>query len=175
MLRCSRTLLLWRGLLGRLRWRYAASRLILVGTVLVRLILIGLIADRLSRMCRLSWILMSLRGIALLRLGLVVSLHGRGGLNVVICHEWLADGQTGRTAMIYAGKLSTIGAGNLLILELRPHWCGMSLVACREFRGSGSHLKSTRSAIEAHTSAPAVFADGAIVDVVHDGNVNIVD
>ena len=143
---------LWRRLLGGLWRRCTASRLILVGTVLVRLILVGLVAvhvrlvlirlvaDGFVGMRRRSWIRMRLRCCALLRRSLIVSLHGRGRLDVVICPERLADCEAGRAAMVCAGKLSTIGAGNLLILHLRPHGRGMGLVACRQFRRSSAYL-----------------------------------
>lgn len=143
---------LWRRLLGGLWRRCTASRLILVGTVLVRLILVGLVAvhvrlvlirlvaDGFVGMRRLSWIRMRLRRCALLRRSLIVSLHGRGRLDVVICRERLADGEAGRAAMVCAGKLGAIGAGDLLILHLRPHGRGMGLVACRQFRRSSAYL-----------------------------------
>ena len=157
--------------------RLIPVRLILIGLVPVhvRLVLIRLIADWLSPVCRLRWSRMRLRRGALLRLGLITSLHGRRRPDVAICHERLADGQTGRSAMVYVGKLSAISAGNVFILELLTHGRGMSLVTSRQFRRSGSHLEPARSAVEAHTGTTPVFVDGAIVDVVYHRDVDVVD
>ena len=70
--------------------------------------------------------------------------------------------------MVCAGKLRPVGTGDVLILDLCPHGRGMSLMASRQLRGSGAHLQSTRSAVEAHPGAAAVVsADAAVVDVMH--------
>ena len=46
----------------------------------------------------------------------------------------------------------------------------------RQFCGPGAHLQSALSAVEAHTSAAAVVsADSAVVNVMHHGNVHIVN
>src|ERR1035437_4948450 len=56
----------------------------------------------------------------LLRLCLIVHLHRGGGLHVAIGRKRLADGRVGRAAMIDVRKLGLVGAGNMLILDLRP-------------------------------------------------------
>ena len=81
--------------------------------------------------------------------------------------------------MIDVRKLSPIGAGGTLILHLRRHGRGMRRTQRRQFRRSGSHLDSARSAVETHTGAASVAtattANGAVVDVMHDRDVHIVD
>ena len=51
-----------------------------------------------------------------LRGSLIVRLYLRRHADVVVGCERLADGQIGRTAMVDVGKLSTVAAGNMLIL-----------------------------------------------------------
>ena len=119
---------------------------------------------------------MRLRRVSLLRGGLIVCLQCRGGSHVAICRQRLANDQTGRTAMVYAGKLRPVSAGNLLILNLRPHRHCVLFMPCRQFRRSGSYLQAARSAIKADTSATAVVsANGTVVNVVNHGDIHIVD
>jgi hypothetical protein len=63
------------------------------------------------------WCLMLL----LLRNRLIVHLHRCRDSDVAIGGERLGDGQIGWTTMVDAGKLGPVGAGRMLILELRPH------------------------------------------------------
>ena len=165
LLRCS--LMLLRGCLPLL-W----SSLVLLWNSLVLL--------RSSLMLLLNRLmLLLLRGdlaLLLLRSNLIACLHRRGSPHVAICRKRLTDGKAGWPAMIDARKLSPVGAGSALILHLRPHGRGMLFMQCRHFRRPGSHLHSARSAVEAHAGAAAVvLADRAAVDVVHHGNVDVVD
>jgi len=112
---------------------------------------------------------------ALLRFHLIVCLQCRWSPHIAICRKRLGDGQVGRAAMVHVGELGAICAGNVLILELSMHGRGVRLLASRQFRRPGAHLQPARSAVEAHTGAAAVFTDGAIVDVVDYGDVDIVD
>jgi hypothetical protein len=109
-----------------------------------------------------------LQCLALLRFSLIVCLHGRRHANVAICRKGLADGKIGWPAMIDVRKLRAVGAGDMLVLNLCPHGRSMLLMQSCQFRGSGSHLQSARSAVEAHTGTTAAgCANGAVVDVVH--------
>ena len=77
--------------------------------------------------------------------------------------------------MIDVRKLSTVGAGKMLILHLRPHGRCMLFMPCRLFRRSCLHLHPARSAVEAYAfAATAVIAHGAIVNVMHEGDVHVV-
>jgi len=117
-----------------------------------------------------------LRPVALLRFRLIARLHRRRGSHTAICRKRLLDGHAGWAAMVYAGKLRPVGAGDVLILDLCPHGRGMCLMTSRQFRGPGAHLQSALSAVEAHTCAAAVVsADAAVVNVMHHGDVHIVD
>jgi hypothetical protein len=130
--------------------------------ILVRLPVGGFVAAH-----RLSGILMRLCRAALLRSSLIARLCCRWSSDVAICRKRLAYCQAGWTAMVDGRKLSPVGAGSTLILHLSPHGRSMRLMASRQFRRSGSHLQSARSAVEAHTgTAAAVPADGAVVEVV---------
>ena len=111
----------------------------------------------------------------LLRGGLIARLQRRRRVDVAIGRKRLVDGQTGRAAMVDAGELSPVGAGNVLILQLRPHGRSMLFMARSQFSRSGSHLQPTRSAVETHTGAAPVFAHRVVVDVVYHGDVQVVD
>lgn len=142
----------------------------------IHLILVGLVVDGGGTVRQLSRIRTHLRPVALLCFRLIASLHCRGGPHVAVCRKWLLDGHAGWTAMVYIGKLRPIGAGNALILDLGPHGRCMSLMASRQLRRPGAHLQSTRSSVEAHTRAAAVVsADAAVVDVMHHGDIHVVD
>jgi len=118
-----------------------------------------------------------LRRVSLLRRCLIVRLHCRGWADVAICRQRPADCKAGWTAMIYIGKLRPVGAGNVLILDLRTHGRSMLFMPCRQLRGSGSRLDATLSAVEADTraAAPVVSANGAVVDIVNHGDVDVID
>gem|GEM_PF-3606227 len=81
--------------------------------------------------------------------------------------------------MIDIGKLSPIGAGNMLILQLRSHGGSVLFTLRRQFRRSGLHLHAARSTIETHAAtttaviATTVIAT-AIINITHDSNVHIV-
>ena len=77
--------------------------------------------------------------------------------------------------MVYTGKLIPVGTGNVVVLHLRPHGRSVLFMESCQFCWSGPYLQSTRSAIEAHTTASTVFAHRALVDVVHNRDVHIVD
>jgi hypothetical protein len=116
-----------------------------------------------------------LRSIALLRFRLIASLHRRRGSHIAICRKRLLDGHAGWAAMVYVGKLRPIGAGNVLILDLCPHGRSMLFMASRQFRGSGAHLQSALSAVEAHTdAAAAIISHGTVVNVMHNRSIHIV-
>ena len=96
------------------------------------------------------------RGLLLARFGLIAGHHSSGRPDIAIRSQRLADSQVGRAAMIDAGKLRPIGAGNMLILDLRTHRRRMSLVASRQFGRPGAHLQPTGSAREADPGAAAI-------------------
>ena len=121
----------------------------------------------LHRSCLTLLLNRSHRTLLLLRGGLIAGLQRRRSPHVAIGRERLVDGQAGWTAMVDAGKLSPVGAGNVLILQLCRHRRSMLFMASRQFRGSGPYLQSTRSAVETHTGAATAFAHRAVVDVVH--------
>lgn len=113
-------------------------------------------------------LLLQLGRLMLLLLGnLIVRLHRCRDFYVAIGRERLVDGQTGWAAMVDAGKLSPVCAGNMFILKLRSHGWSVLFMASRQFRGSGTDLQAARSAVETHACAATVFAHGAVVDVVH--------
>ena len=117
-----------------------------------------------------SLVLLLLHSLALLLL------QRSGGPHVTVCRKRPVDGKAGRAAMIDVRKLSPVGAGSALILDLRPHGCGMLLTQRSQFRWSCAHLHSAPSAVETDTcAAPVAAADGAVVDVVHHGDVDVVD
>ena len=160
------------GLLGRT----CSGGLIPVWLVLVWLVAGGFVTGRFIAASRLSCILTRFRRAALLRGSLIACLQRRWSPHVTICRERLVDDRAGGTAMVDTRKLSPIRAGSTLILHLRPHGCGTRLTQRRQFRGSRSHLDSTRSAVETHSAAaPVVTANGAVVGVVHHGGIHIVD
>lgn len=91
----------------------------------------------------------------LLRFGLVVHLHGHGRSHIAICRKRVANNCAGWAAMVDTGKLSTIRAGNMLILDLRPHRRGVCFVAGRQFGRPCAHLQTTGSPVVAHTRSAA--------------------
>ena len=111
----------------------------------------------------------------LLRYGPIGCLQCRRGLHVAICRERPTGGGAGRAPMVDTRKLSSIGAGDTLILHLRPHGRRVLLMHRRQFRGPRSHLETARSSVETHTAAAVVPADRAAVDVMHHGGVDVVD
>ena len=173
----GRSLTLLRGCLALLRYSLTLLRSCLP---LLRYSLMLLLLNRLMLLLlRNRLMLLLLRGdlaLLLLRSDLRARLYRRGNPHVAICRKRLADGQAGWPTMIDTGKLSPVGAGSALILHLRLHGRGMLFMQCRHFRRPGSHLHSARSAVEAHAGAAAVvLADRAAIDVVHHGNVDVVD
>jgi hypothetical protein len=120
----------------------------------------------LHRSCLVLRLHRSHRTLLLLRSGLIAGLQRSRRVDVAIGRKRLIDGQIGWTAMVYAGELIPVGAGNVLILQLRPHGRSMLFVASRQFRGSGPDLQSTLTAVETDAGA-AVFAHRTVVDVVH--------
>jgi len=167
-------------LLGLLDGRSTADS-ILAGSIparlsLVLLILNRLIAGGLSYIHWLSGMGVRFNRIVLLRLRLIVSLQSRGSAYGAIGRKRLADNQTGGAPLVAMRKLRPVGAGYTLILHLGVHGCGVCLAASRQLCRSGTGLQSTRSAIETHAGASAVVLnDAAVVDVMHDGDVHIVD
>lgn len=106
----------------------------------------------------------------------ILFLQSRWRMNVPIGTKWMANHQTGRMALVPIHKLSPVRACIMLILHLRAHGCGVRLAAGRQFRRSGSDLQPAGSAIEADPRASAVVnCYAAVVDVMHYGNVHIVD
>ena len=98
------------------------------------------------------------------------------GSHIAISRKWLVNGDAGWPAMVDGGKLSSVGAGRAFVLHLCTHGCGMRLVQRSQFRGPRTHLDSTRSAVETHTGiCPAVPANRAVVHVVYDGDVDVID
>ena len=87
----------------------------------------------------LRWLL----ALHVLRGSLIVCLYLCRHADVVVGRERLVDGHAGRAAMVHIGKLGPIGAGDMLILQLCPHWGSMLFMASRQLGGSGSNLQST--------------------------------
>lgn len=106
---------------------------------------------------------------------LIAHLRRCRDFHVVIGGKRLIDGHISWTAMIDVRKLSAVGAGTMLIPHLRPHGRGMLLTPRRLFRRPCLHLYAARSAIEAHSlAAAAVIAHGAVVNIVHEGDIHVV-
>ena len=158
-------------LLSRLMLLLLLSRLMLL--LLLNRLMLLLLLNRL--MLLLLLLLNRLMLLLLLRGGLIARLQRRRRVDVAIGRKRLVDGQTGRAAMVDAGELSPVGAGDVLILQLRPHGRSMLFMARSQFSRSGSHLQPTRSAVETHTGAAPVFAHRVVVDVVYHGDVQVVD
>jgi len=137
-----------------------------------------LLKNRLALLLLLNaWLLLlKPRARLLLRSELVAILRCRRGIHVAIRGKRAVDGHGGWTAMIDVGKLRPIGAGRALILQLRAHGWSMGLTPRSQFRGSGSHLDAARSAVETHAGAARVVsALRAVVDVMHDGDVDVIE
>ena len=136
--RCSLTLLLRRSLALLLRW------------------------------CSLTLLLRRNLVLLLRRFCLVACLHSRRRPDIAIRGKRLAYGQVGWPAMVNAGKLCPVRAGNMLILHLSSHGRGVRFVAGRQFGWSGANLQSAGTARKADSrSATAALCDGAVVDVMH--------
>ena len=176
-------LLLWGGLALLLLWRRLTLlrgrlTLLLLRCRLALLLLWRRLALLLLLLNRLTLLLLLLTRLTLLLLlrSLIAYLQRRWGPDIAIRRKRLSDGRTGRTAMIDVRKLSPVGAGNVLIPHLCSHGRSMRLTASRQFRRPGTHLQAAPSAIETHTrAAPVVIAHGAVVDVVHQGDIDVVD
>ena len=113
----------------------------------------------------LRWLL----ALHVLRGSLIVCLYLCRHADVVVGRERLVDGHAGRAAMVHIGKLRPVGAGDVLILQLRSHGGGMLFVASRQLRGPGPHLQSARSAVETYSyPAPVLIAHRPVVDVMQD-------
>ena len=77
--------------------------------------------------------------------------------------------------MVDAGKLGPVGAGKMLILQLRPHGRSVLFMPSRQFRWSCPHLQSARSADETHPfAAPTIIVHAVLINVMHDADVHIV-
>lgn len=129
MFRCCLVLLV-RRLHGRRLCLLHMARLIPVRLVMIRLILVHLIVcrlivDRLVHVRRLRWIRMRLLIPMRLHYCLIMSLHSGRHMHVAIRGKRLANNQIRRAALIDAGELRAIGAGSVLVLQLRPHRRGM--------------------------------------------------
>jgi hypothetical protein len=116
---------------------------------------------------RLALLLLLRRSLALLLICLTLLLlrnlliahrRCRWGPHVAIGRQRLVSCNTGRTAVIDVGKLSPVGAGSAFVLNLCAHGRGMLLAQSRQFRGSGTHLHTTRSAVEAYAGAAPVVS-----------------
>ena len=79
------------------------------------------------------------RVLLLLPGGLIACLHRRRCVNIAIGRKRMADNQVGRTALVNAGELTPVGAGNLLILQLRSHRGSVLFMASRQLGRSGAH------------------------------------
>jgi len=169
-------LLLWCGLALLLLW-CGLALLLLRGGLALLLLWGGLVLLLLLLLNSLTLLLL-LGCLALLRLGslalllldsLIARLERRRDSHIAICGERLVDGQIGRTPMIDVGKLSPVGAGNMLILELSPHGRSMLFMPRRQFRRPGAHLHAALPAVEAHAvAATMVIVHAAIINVMHD-------
>ena len=166
-------LLLLRSHLALLRIHLA---LLLLRICLALLLLHGSCLMLLLLWRHLNLALLQLRTrLALLCCSLIVLLDRRGSSYAAIGRNWLVHDRAGRAAMIDVRKLCPVGAGNALILDLIPHGRGMLIVPCRQFRWTGSHLDSTRAAIEAHACATAeVVAALANIDVMNPAAAHVV-
>jgi hypothetical protein len=95
-------------------------------------------------------------------------------LHVVIGRERLVDGHKSRTAMIRIGKLATVGGGSALILHLRLHRRSVRLMHCGELRWPRRRPDTSRASVVTHMRV-VVVPDAAVIDVVHHGDVDVVD
>jgi len=170
-------LLLWCGLALLLLRGGLALLLLWGGLVLLLLLLLNsLVLPLLASLTLLLLLLPLLNSLTLLLLlgclallSLIARLERRRDSHIAICGERLVDGQIGRTPMIDVGKLSPVGAGNMLILELSPHGRSMLFMPRRQFRRPGAHLHAALPAVEAHAvAATMVIVHAAIINVMHD-------
>jgi hypothetical protein len=158
----SSLMLLWSSLtllLNRL------TLLLLLDSLMLLLLLNGLML-----LLLLTSLMLLLNCLALLLLdSLIVHLDRRRDSHVAICGERLVDGHAGWTAMIHIRKLSPVGAGSTLILNLRPHRRSMLFMPRCQFRRSGAHLHAALPAVETHACAAlAVIVHAAVVNVMLD-------
>ena len=197
LLRGSLTLLLWGGLTLLLAWGgltlllLGSGLTLLLGGSLALLLLWGsltlllslnrlvllLLLNRLVLLLLLNrlMLLLELWRLVLLLGPLIVHLHRCRHSDVAVCRKRLVDDQTGWPGMVDAGKLGPVGAGKVLVLDLRPHGRSMLFMPGRQFRWSCPDLQAARTADETHACAPlAVIVHAALVDVVHDGDVHVV-
>jgi hypothetical protein len=174
LLSCLTLLLLLNSLtlLSRLMLLLLLTRLTLL-LLLTRLTLL-LLLNSLTLLTRLTLLLLLPR-LTLPRFSLVACLQCRRRTYIAVSRKGPADGRSGRSAMVYVGKLSSVGAGSALILHLCTHGSGMGLAVSCQFLGSGPYLQSARSAVETNArAAPAFLSIGAFVDVVHISDVHVV-
>jgi hypothetical protein len=163
-------LLLWGGLVLLLLLLLNSLVLPLLASLTLLLLLLPLL-NSLTLLLLLGCLaLLRLGSLALLLLdSLIARLERRRDSHIAICGERLVDGQIGRTPMIDVGKLSPVGAGNMLILELSPHGRSMLFMPRRQFRRPGAHLHAALPAVEAHAvAATMVIVHAAIINVMHD-------
>jgi hypothetical protein len=113
--------------------------------------------------------------LALLELG-IPRWSSRGNSHVAIGCKRPVDGYAGRMAMIDIAELCPVCAGRTLVPYLRGHGRGMLLMDGIDFSGPGSHMNSAGATVETYTSAgPVVPADGMVIDMVDDGDVDVID
>lgn len=168
------------------------DRLLLAGPLWRRLLRTRpLLSRRLnSRMCLIRLLLARPLLIRLLRRGLRLVLWLRavlllGGLDthwrrrlrphIAIGHQRCGQHRACRAPLIDRGKLRPVRAGRALMLKLDLHRLGMRITERRQFRRTGPHLDSTRSAVEAHADIGSILDDSMFVDVVYHRDIDIVN
>ncbi len=191
LLRCGLALLLRRRSLALLRRRRSLT--LLLQRCSLALLLRRRSLTLLLRRCSLTLLLrrrsltllLRRRSLALLllrcRLALLLLLYSRGtdrrsrrDPDVAISRKGPTGGDAGWLAMVHVGKLSTIGAGRTLILQLGTHGSRMLFMQRRQFRWPGAHLDAARSAVEADAIlAPA--GNVVVVDVPLHREIEVVD
>lgn len=99
----------------------------------------------------------------------------RWGLHVVIGRKRRVDGHMSGAAMIRAGKLATVCGGSALILQLRLHGRSVLLMHRRQFRWPRRRPYTARSPAVTHMRVVVVRGDPAVIDVMLNRDVDVVD
>ena len=77
--------------------------------------------------------------------------------------------------MICTSKLGAVGAGSTLILELCSHGRRMRLLHRYPLRGPRRNMEPARSAVVTRMGVVRIHDDRAVVHVVHDADIHVVD
>jgi len=186
LLRLNLVLLLWCNLALRL------GLLTLLRLSWLPLLRCGLLLRlSLALVLLLSWLplLLSLALLVLLLLGVLLKgcsraallgrnlvVHLRRSLNAAIGGQRPTHDRIGWPSVVYIGKLRAVEAGDMFMLNLRPHGRRVLFTKRHHFRGSGVYLQAALAPVEAHSIAAPVFIDDpVVVYVVHFPGIDVVD